>query len=242
MKYLIKFKIFESLEERTSKSFKEWYKKVQPTHIDDEDDLLIYNYQLESALRGWLTYKPYFEDKNIFSYNTYEDYEIAFIKAKTKYAGKLKNVQEDIDYSIIYEDDKVKVIKPLTLNGSCKYGFNTKWCTAMLERPEHFDSYKRDGELYRFIFNDDKKYSLHWANNGKKNWRNQLDDVLHVDRELSGFVLYETPFKLNYDAKFKISVDFVTEKWNGHFCKEFRKKNNIKTIEEYINYYKFWIE
>lgn len=35
--------------------------------------------------------------------------------------------------------------------GSANYGYSTKWCTAMLERPEHFLQYKKDGELYRFI-------------------------------------------------------------------------------------------
>lgn len=241
MRYIKKY---ESLEERTEKSFKRWYLKVKPFDPNKDNDEYEYEYQLESALKGWLIYKPYFEDKNIYSYKTYSEYEIAFKNAKAKYAGKLKNVQEGIDYKIIYEDEKVRIIKPLTLKGSCKYGFNTKWCTTMIERPEHFDSYKRDGELYRFIFSENEKYSLHWANNGNKFWRDQEDE--EINKKLiytdDRFILSDTPFELSSEAKLKVSIDFVTVKWDNYFCRDFRKKKKINTIEDYIRYYEFAIE
>lgn len=239
MKYIKKF---ESLEERTESSFKRWYSKVKPFDIKGEISEYDYNYKLESALKGWLIYKPYFEDTNIFSYKTFSDYEVAFQKAKTKYTGKLKNVEEDIDYKIIYEDRDVKIIKPLTLRGSCKYGFNTKWCTSMIERPEHFEKYKRNGELYRFIFSKDKKYSLHWSNNGNKFWVDQENNAIDRVLEPENFVLYKTPFELNDEAKLKVSIDYVTEKWNSYFLSIFRKNRKIKTIDDYIRYFKFSID
>jgi len=56
MKFILSYN--ESLEERTKKAFKTWIDKL---NLDDE-------HQKESILLGWLKYKPYFSNKDIFSY------------------------------------------------------------------------------------------------------------------------------------------------------------------------------
>ena len=166
--------ISESLEERTSNSFYNWYiTYVDRTFATLKPKENEYNYQ--TLLNSWLIYKPYFNNKDISQYKTFDDFLSALKLAKQKYYSKLKNVEEDKDYKIIYEDENLKIIVPLTISGSCKYGYNTKWCTAMMERPEHFTWHKTSGELYRFIFKNDLKYSLHWANNDRREFRNQED-------------------------------------------------------------------
>lgn len=235
---ITKFKIFESAEERTSEAFTKWYKKLFPiNYIFTEDD----DYFFQQRLKAWLLYKPYFEDKNILNYKTYEDYEAALEIAKNKYYSKLKNVKEGVDYETIYTDDKVKILVPLTINGSCKYGYNTKWCTAMLEAPHNFERYKRDGELYRFIFNDDTKFSLHWANNGHKSFRNQIDEELEYNknREYDSFTLVDAPFELSDDAKIAVSIDYMTKKWDYYYPKTWRKTKRFNNIEDYKKYLKF---
>ena len=112
----------------------------------------------------------------------------------------------------------------------------------MIERPEHFEKYKSSGELYRFIFSEDKKYSLHWANNGNKFWVDQENNAIDRLSEPESFILSKTPFEINNEAKLKVSIDYVTEKWNFYYCLNFRKKNKIKTIDNYIRYFKFVIE
>lgn len=209
MKYI---KVFESLEERTSKSFYEWYNKLLPI-LNEEDQ-----YKYETQLKSWLIYKPYFDEKNIFNFKDFESYQTALELAKQKYFSKFKNLKSEVD--VIYEDSDIKILVPLTLNGSCKYGFNAKWCTAMLERPEHFDWYKRSGELYRFILKNDEKYSLHWANNGNKFYRDQLNNELENRGER--FVLTETPFELTDEGKKAVSIDYITKKWDYNYVKKWK--------------------
>jgi len=231
------FKIFESLEERTTIAFTKWYNKYYKLKYNTtEED----QYFFGQRLKSWLLYKPYFEDKNILNYKSYEDYLVALDIAKEKYFSKLKNIKEGIDYEIIYKDDNVKVIVPLTLNGSCKYGYNTKWCTAMLESPHNFEKYKRDGELYRFIFNDDTKFSLHWANNGNKFFRDQLDNKLDPDSSVRGplFVLSNAPFEIDKEALEEVSMDYIIRKWDTVFVKKWLKSKRIDSIEDYEKYMK----
>ena len=236
---ITKFKIYESLEERTTSSFRSWYNKVNPVVGTQENE-----HKFFSQLYAWQLYKSYFDNKDIFSYKTYEDYQNELDLAKQRYYSKLKNIKEGFDFDTIYEDKDVKVIVPLTLNGSCKYGYNTKWCTAMMERPEHFEWYKSTGVLYRFIFNNDTKYSLHWANNGNKNFRDQLDTQLDFERKWSeqSFVLSRTPFEIDKDALEEISMDYMTRKWDAPFVKKWRKSKRIDSIEDYENYLKFQYE
>lgn len=231
---ITKFKIFESLEERTSNAFFKWYNNLKP--ITNENEEYLYDTQLKS----WLLYKSYFENKDIFNFKSYEDYQAALNLAKEKYFSKLKNVKEGVDYKIIYKDEQVKIIVPLTLNGSCKYGYNTKWCTSMLERPNNFTLYKNNGELYRFIFNDDTKFSLHWAENGNKSFRNQLDKELEYDKNET-FVLDNTPFELSDDAKISVSIDYITKYWNYYYIRKWRKTKKINNIEEYKKYLTWYL-
>jgi len=231
---ITKFNIFESLEERTSNAFFKWYNNLKPIKNEEEE------YLYETQLKSWLLFKSYFENKDIFNFKSYEDYQESLSLAKEKYFSKLKNVKEDIDYKIIYKDDNVAVIVPLTLNGSCKYGYNTKWCTSMIERPDNFKLYKNNGELYRFIFNDDIKFSLHWADNGNKFFRDQLDKELKYDKNET-FILDNTPFELSEDAKIAVSVDYITKKWNYYYPKKWRKTKKINTIEEYKKYLTWYL-
>ena len=233
---ITRFKIFESAEERTSLAFTKWYNNVYKLKYDSiEDDEYFFN----QRLKAWLLYKPYFEDKNILNYKTWEDYLESLELAKDKYFSKLKNVKEGVDYETIYKDDEVKVLVPLTINGSCKYGYNSKWCTAMLEAPHNFERYKRDGELYRFIFNDDTKFSLHWANNGHKSFRNQIDEEIKMPAEHyshDSFMLLETPFNLSNEGKIAVSVDYITKKWTYYYPEKWRKSRAVKNIDDYKKY------
>jgi len=231
---ITKFKIYESLEERTTNSFRSWYNKFNSTGTQENE------HKFFSQLYAWQIYKPYFDNKDIFSYKTFEDYQKELELAKQRYYSKLKNITEGVDYDTIYEDKDVKVIVPLTLNGSCKYGYNTKWCTSMMERPEHFDWYKSTGVLYRFIFNDDTKYSLHWANNGNKFFRDQLDNKLDPDSSVRGplFVLSNAPFEIDKEALEEVSMDYIIRKWDTVFVKKWLKSKRIDSIEDYEKYMK----
>jgi hypothetical protein len=68
--------------------------------------------------------------------------------------------REDVkkEVRVVFEDEKWKVISPLSFEASKVYGRGTKWCTT---RNTYFKSYKSQGELY-YIINKttDRKYGL----------------------------------------------------------------------------------
>ena len=84
----------------------------------------------------------------------------------------------------IYRDDRWLVVKPLTLNASIKYGYNTKWCTASKDNPLTFYKYSKEGILIYVIERKTNiKWAVYWEINevGKKcemSWWNAEDDRL----------------------------------------------------------------
>jgi hypothetical protein len=55
------------------------------------------------------------------------------------------------EISVVYEDDMVMMLKPLSFEASLKYGAGTKWCTAMKSDPEYFYRYSKNGILIYLI-------------------------------------------------------------------------------------------
>lgn len=51
----------------------------------------------------------------------------------------------------LYQDDNLLVVVPLTHTASCKYGANTKWCTAVPSNSSHYEEYTKEGVLIYFI-------------------------------------------------------------------------------------------
>lgn len=67
---------------------------------------------------------------------------------------KSKSISKEAEK--IYEDNNILVLRPMTRNASCKYGANTKWCTAgRLDNrfSQHFD----DGLLVYYIIKPNVK-------------------------------------------------------------------------------------
>jgi hypothetical protein len=90
-----------------------------------------------------------FEVKDIFQYKNYKMffYDVDDVKKniKTKVTSK--------DYTKVYEDNEWLVIIPRTKEASCKYGSNTRWCTAARNdnRFTYYNSKENGGPLYYFI-------------------------------------------------------------------------------------------
>jgi len=85
----------------------------------------------------------------------------------------------------IYEDGQVTVLIPTDQAGACKYGRNTKWCTAATKGHNHFEYYNGKGPLYILIpknpSHEGEKYQLHFPKGeftDERNERVALDYVL----------------------------------------------------------------
>jgi len=128
MKFILSYN--ESLEERTKKAFQSWIDKL---NLDDEE-------QKESILLDWLKYKPYFSNKDIFSYKNLREYYDEYEKAKERYFSKLKNVQKNIDYKTIHKQ------KILLSNELAKQLINTPETGMGYHR---VDLYLKNGEVLK---------------------------------------------------------------------------------------------
>ena len=53
--------------------------------------------------------------------------------------------------TILYEDEKTLLVRPLTHRGSLKYGANTRWCTVSKDNPNTFKSYFDSNYLFYLI-------------------------------------------------------------------------------------------
>ena len=111
---------------------------------------------LVDALNTFLKYKDRLEVKDINKYSSKEDVEKAIHYAEEKGSKKEKLYNAEL----VYEDEKVKVVRPLTHEASRHYGTGTKWCTATAS-PEHFDGYTKKGKLFYILpKNGEDKYAI----------------------------------------------------------------------------------
>lgn len=97
-------------------------------------------------------------------------------KTATDFMDKMDEFEDLVDdsdenaskYKKVYSDDDVTVIVPENEAAACKYGSNTRWCTAATKGKNYFDHYDPYGPLYILIPKNPKhageKYQLHFPN------------------------------------------------------------------------------
>ena len=98
---------------------------------------------------------PYIKNKDIY----HKDYE-----SITHFLSVLDNAMVDKEdntfvreehINILYESDEFILLQPKTHRGSCKYGANTKWCTASKTDEGTFNRYFKNGFLVYVISKKD---------------------------------------------------------------------------------------
>jgi hypothetical protein len=90
---------------------------------------------------------PYIEDKDINSYRkSFSSLVVTVEGAKMDKEDKTFNRAEHID--VLFEDENYLLVRPKTFDGSLKYGYNTKWCTASKSNPYTFKNYVTEGYLF----------------------------------------------------------------------------------------------
>lgn len=87
------------------------------------------------------------EIKDISTYDSWEMVENQVFLALNK--ANVKKAKKEI--KIIYEDSVYLVLKPLTYLASCTYGYQTKWCTSMINSPDYFYNHSSKGVLIYVI-------------------------------------------------------------------------------------------
>ena len=136
----------------------------------------------------------------------------------------------------IFRDSKWLIVKPLTLNASIKYGYNTKWCTSSKENPITFYEYSNDGILFYIIERKTNiKWAVHWEINekGKKcemSWWNaedeRLDSMLVVIPEYIMSIIKQELFLESQPNSY-----YFSENQKKEYEKLKRKKRGEVTVE-----------
>lgn len=86
----------------------------------------------------------------------------------------------------VYEDGDVTVVVPRDKAAACRYGRQTRWCTAATQGSNYFDQYNRQGPLYILIpknpRHNKEKYQLHFPSGS---FMNEDDDPTDIGRLLT---------------------------------------------------------
>jgi len=96
-------------------------------------------------------------EKDISKYNSWEMLETELFAAKNK--ASIKKAEKEI--LIIPSDERYLIFKPLTYLASTTYGYQTKWCTAMINDPMYFYSHSRGILIYLIDRETNKRFAFH---------------------------------------------------------------------------------
>lgn len=218
------YNLFEYTD-RQSKAFDNWYTKTEKNNTSLSQD------QLKDLFFSSLARLP---KKDIFQYKSTDELisTLSTVQQNIPTSKRIKNAVEGKDYDTIFDNDKVKIIVPITHEGSCKHGIDTKWCTAMKNFPIYFTTHTADGFLYRIIYKDyfitrkykingeerynklNEKYSLYINNKGTQKLIDINDNP--VDFEDLPFFTddMETAIVTHYNENFKkIKNSDLVSKW-----------------------------
>ena len=96
------------------------------------------------------------------------------------------------EYDKWYEDKEWLVVIPKTYKAACKFGANTKWCTASKDTDSEFNTYSSEDTPLIDIINkiDNKKWQVHFDTN---QWMDAKDDPIE-DR--SSWINKVLPFEV----------------------------------------------
>ncbi len=147
--------------------------------------------------------------------------------------------QQANDATVVYDDQYVRVVTPKTEAAACKYGGNTKWCTAAKDHEDNaFDTYNASTTLYIFLpkqpSHPGEKYQMAGANtefndeqDNPANFYDVMQDrfqwdstelkgrLTHLEPELEKLVDFSSSmideFKEEYAAQYKYVIDEILD-------------------------------
>ena len=108
------------------------------------------------------------EDNDINRFKTYKEFESTMLNKYELDAmdNTEKKAEEKGQATKVFENGDVLVVVPHDQAAACRYGANTRWCTAATQGQNYFDSYNRQGKMYILIpkqpQHEGEKYQLHF--------------------------------------------------------------------------------
>jgi hypothetical protein len=112
-------------------------------------------------------------ENDISKYDSWDMLQIQLFEAKNR--EMFKKSKKEIHK--IFEDENYMIFKPLTYLASCSYGYQTKWCTAMINEPSYFYNHSKGVLIYLIDKKENKKFAFY-----KKILQPyEMDDYNHED-------------------------------------------------------------
>jgi len=167
-------KMINKRREIFNSEIKESYiRNLENNHLDevipssDFDNNMIRHYVCDSlfshdAMERFVEFcklmdKGLVDEKDISKYDSWDMLEMQLFEAKNK--DMFKKSKKEI--SIIFEDENYLIFRPLSYMASCSYGYQTKWCTAMVNDASYFYSHSRGVLIYLIDKKENKKFAFH---------------------------------------------------------------------------------
>jgi hypothetical protein len=97
------------------------------------------------------------KENDISKYDSWDMLEMNLFEAKNREMFKKSKKQ----IHKIFEDDRYFIFKPLTYLSSCSYGYQTKWCTAMINDPGYFYNHSKGILIYLIDKKEDRKFAFY---------------------------------------------------------------------------------
>lgn len=115
-----------------------------------------------SKMRSFIDFTDLMErglitEKDITKYNSWDMLEEQLFEAKNR--ELFKKSKKEIHK--IYEDHEYLIFKPLTYSASVSYGYQTKWCTTMINDATYFYNHSKGVLIYLIDKRDNKKFAFY---------------------------------------------------------------------------------
>jgi len=162
--------------------------------------------------------KGYLENKDLSSYNDWQDLRVEIIKNENKLLLKLNEKQ----VKTVFKNDEWLIIQPLSYEASVKYGYGTKWCTAMKDNAGSFCRYTKNGVLVYMInlkngqkYGITNQYDLYTQKSEISCW-DIMDDridtmIIDIEPEILKIVYKELQGDFTYSLMDDLNKKFVDE-------------------------------
>jgi len=152
------------------------------------------------------------EHRDINRFKTYQEFEDVMFNNYDldEIFGTEEDETEKPQAKKVFDNEEVLVIVPENKAAACKYGKNTRWCTAAVHSHNYFDDYNKEGPLYILIpkipQHNGEKYQLQFETNSYMDEHDEPVSLGYLLRKrFPG--LYD--FFINIQPEFQYSLELI---------------------------------
>jgi hypothetical protein len=227
--------LINRIDPTVNKKYVEWLFKVRYIKIGDGSRYRTNTQEFPASKEGEINFALTWYEKNLNGKIPVEFRDINKFKTLTEFLTKVNELatpsRSEIKASVrtVLDNDRFKIIVPLTYETSKMYGAGTKWCTT---NKNHYDDYTEKGELYYILDKSlDRKFGLHVPDNagktvkvGRYNFFNNEDESLTFNT-----------IKKIYGERFNEVIGVIEEDFKIVIVNKLKKKTLGDAIKKIVS-------